>query len=328
MVPDGFHEALATFRFSVYVPTMDINWLVDECRDPMILKRLFYFERYSWLALSQDMAAVISTDGMFEDLNTHWEMVTGHSREAMQHSYLTEYIHFDDREQALAEMQGLITSDIASASITFRFLCEDGGHHRLNWNVIYSPDHEAYFCVARDISKNAVPEELAYRDALTGLRNRLSLDETLPEILSSAKTAGNNVAVMFIDLDGFKEVNDTLGHKAGDSLLMRAARRMTTCAGDEGQVYRLAGDEFIVVLPHNRDKESAAHMAEKMLNRLNRPYTLEDDTVLAGASIGVALFPQDACAPVNLLDCADKAMYHVKRSGKNNYVFFDILDPS
>lgn len=307
---------------------MDINWLVHECSDPVTLQRLFYFERYSWLALSHDMATVISTDGMFEDLNTHWEMVTGHSRETMQNSYLIEYIHFDDREQALAEMQDLITADIASTSFSFRFLCDDGEYCDLYWNVIYSPDHEAYFCVARDISKEAAPEKLAYRDALTGLPNRLALDENLPEALARAKDVGGGAAALFIDLDGFKEVNDTLGHKAGDSLLMRAAKRMKDCTGSEGQVYRLAGDEFIIVVPHSKDRASATILAESLLASLSAPCTLEDDTVTTSASIGLARFPQDASTPVGLLDCADKAMYHVKRHGKSNYTFFEDLDES
>ncbi|WP_147818701.1 sensor domain-containing diguanylate cyclase [Salidesulfovibrio onnuriiensis] len=301
---------------------MDIHWLVQECRDPVTLQRLFYFERYSWLALSHDMAAVISTDGMFEDLNTHWEMVTGHSREAMQQSYLIEYIHFDDREKTLAELQALITSDIASTSTTFRFRCKDGEHRSLHFNVIYSPDHEAYFCVARDIGKEADADKLAYKDALTGLPNRLALDKDLPEILGRAKDVGTGVAAMFIDLDGFKEVNDTLGHKAGDSLLMRAAQRMRQCVGDGGLVYRLAGDEFIILAPRSGERTRASDLAALLLKELSAPYRIEEDTVQASASIGLALFPQDAGIPVALLDCADKAMYHVKRHGKSNFTFF------
>ncbi len=307
---------------------MDINWLVHECSDPETLQRLFYFERYSWLALSHDMAAVISTDGMFEDLNTHWEMVTGHSREAMQHSYLIEYIHFDDREKALAEMQDLITADIASASITFRFLCADGEHRSQLWNVIYSPDHESYFCMARDIEKETECEQLAYRDALTGLPNRLALDRDLPDILGRAKDTGSGAAAMFIDLDGFKQVNDTMGHKAGDSLLMRAAQRMAQTVDKSGQAYRLAGDEFIILLPRISSRESITPIAKKLLEALNAPYAIESGTVQASASIGLARFPQDANIPVALLDYADKAMYHVKHNGKGDYFFFEDLDQS
>lgn len=304
---------------------MDIHYLVHECHDPETLQRLFYYERYSWLALSQDMAAVISTDGMFEDVNTHWEMVTGHSRETMQNSYLTEYIHFDDREKALAELQGLITADIASTSFTFRFLRDNGEYCRTNWNVIYSPDHESYFCVVRILADQDNPEELAYRDALTGLSNRLALDEQLPKDLSRARDLGTGAAIMFLDIDGFKQVNDTLGHKAGDSLLMRTAKRMTECIGDKGRVYRLAGDEFIVVLMRNRNKDSARDIAKIMVKELAKPHLLAEDTVCTSASIGLALFPDDARHPVDLLDKADKAMYHVKRHGKNGLAFFDEL---
>ncbi len=301
---------------------MDIHYLVHECHDPETLQRLFYYERYSWLALSQDMAAVISTDGMFEDVNTHWEMATGHSRETMQHSYLTEYIHFDDREQALAALQALITADIASTSFSFRFLQENGDYCRTNWNVVYSPDHESYFCVVRCLSSQVKPEQLAYRDALTGLKNRLALDEQLPKDLSRARDIGTGAAVIFLDLDGFKQVNDSLGHKAGDSLLMRTAKRLTDCIGNRGSVYRLAGDEFIVVLARNQDKDTAKAVATEIVETLAHPYNLEEASVRTSASLGLALFPDDANHPVDLLDKADKAMYHVKRNGKNGLAFY------
>ena len=132
---------------------MDLNWLINECNDPYLLERLFYVERYAWLSLSPDMCAVISLDGQFEDVNTHWERATGISREDLQGDYLMEHIHFDDRERALADMQKLITSDIGSTVFSFRFLGKNDKYKKLNWNVIFSPDHNAYFCTVRDPEK-------------------------------------------------------------------------------------------------------------------------------------------------------------------------------
>lgn len=300
---------------------MDMNWFLSEHVDIHQLERLFYIERYAWLSLSPDMCAVISIDGQFEDVNIHWERSTGIPREDLQGDYLMERIHFDDREPTLAAMQKLITSDIGSTTFSFRFLCKSGKHVKLNWNVIFSPDHNAYFCTVRDPSREKDNERIAYQDALTGLDNRLALEESLPTILAEAREGGDKVALLFIDLDGFKEVNDTLGHKAGDTLLVRAARRMNYVVGHQGTVYRLGGDEFIVLLPRC-DSSTAAGIAGQLVQRLRSHYVIQDERVHTGASMGISLFPSDGDSAEELLEAADKAMYAVKHTGKDNFAFF------
>ena len=301
---------------------MDLDWLINECNDPYVLERLFYVERYAWLSLSPDMCAVLSLEGQFEDVNTHWEKSTGISREQLQGSYLMEYIHFDDRERALADLQKLITSDIGSTTFSFRFMCDEDKHIRLNWNVIFSPDHNAYFCTVHDPSEVTDAERLAYRDVLTGLKNRLALEEDLPDLLTDAEEIDARVAVLFIDLDGFKEVNDTLGHKAGDTLLMRAARRMNYVVGQSGATYRLGGDEFIVVLQRGSDRDFIAGMAGQIVERLRSHYVIDSQRVATGASMGIATFPTDSKDMESLLEAADKAMYKVKHGGKDNFAFY------
>lgn len=310
---------LETTFGSLYDPRMDFNWLLNECSDPHTLERLFYVERYAWLSLSPDMCAVISLDGQFEDVNTHWERTTGITREKLQGAYLIEHIHFDDRERALADMQRLITSDIGSTTFSFRFLGKGGKHVELNWNVIFSPDHNAYFCTVLDPARDA--DRLAYTDVLTGLKNRLALSKDLPNVLAQAREAGSGAAVLFIDLDGFKVVNDTLGHKAGDTLLVRAARRMNYVIGQQGTAYRPGGDEFVAVLPR-ADRDMAAGVAGQLVERLRTQYVIEDERVGTGASLGIAMFPSDGESAEALMEAADKAMYSVKRGGKNNFAFF------
>ncbi|ADU63944.1 MAG: sensor domain-containing diguanylate cyclase [Pseudodesulfovibrio sp.] len=298
--------------------SMDVNWLLNECSDPYTLERLFYVERYAWLSLSPDMCAVISIDGQFEDVNTHWERTTGISREKLQGAYLIEHIHFDDRERALADMQRLITSDIGSTTFSFRFLCKGERHVELNWNVIFSPDHNAYFCTVLDPARDA--DRLAYTDVLTGLKNRLALGRDLPSVLAQAQEADSRVAVLFIDLDGFKAVNDTLGHKAGDTLLVRAARRMNYVVGQQGDTYRPGGDEFVVVIP-KADRDIVAGIAGQLVERLRAQYIIENKRVNTGASLGIALYPTDGETAEKLMEAADRAMYLVKRGGKNNFAF-------
>ncbi len=287
------------------------------------VQQLLYVERYAWLSLTHDMAAVISLDGMFEDCNTHWEEHVGYSAQSLQGGYLVEHIHFDDRERALGEFQKLVTSDIGSANLSFRFLCADGDYRKLGLNVIFSPAHEAFFCIGRnlELADSASGAHLAYRDALTGLRNRLSLDEELPKALGQARNLGTVAGVVFIDLDGFKSVNDTLGHRAGDALLVRVAERMSTCLGDAGGLYRLGGDEFVAVLPLCEGRDQAGRMARMLVDCLRAPFLIDENEVGIGASIGVALYPHDAQDPAGLLEKADLAMYRVKKAGKNAVAF-------
>lgn len=303
---------------------MDLEQLLQEGVDEITLERFFYYERYAWLALSHDMAAVIGIDGQMEDVNTNWESFTGHEPEDLKDTYLLEYIHFDDRERSLAEMQRLITSDLGSASVSFRFLCKDGSYKRLAFSVIFSPDHNAYFCVARDASEDSREklERYAYRDALTGLHNRLSLEDSLPATLERVRENGGYLVLFFIDLDGFKEVNDTFGHKAGDTLLMRAASRMLKLVGECGTVYRLGGDEFVIVLTDCAARALAQALAGDLVLRLSSQYLIEGERVVTGASVGIAEFPQDGPNMEILLEHADKAMYRVKDRGKNGFAFY------
>ncbi|MEW5772861.1 MAG: sensor domain-containing diguanylate cyclase [Thermodesulfobacteriota bacterium] len=308
---------------------MDFEQLIQECPDVSDLERLLQVERYAWLSLSQDPAMVVSIDGQVEDANTHWERMVGLERERLQGGYLVEYIHFDDREQALAEMQRLVTSDIGSASVHFRFAGGEGEYVLLSWTIIFSPFHNSYFCTAREVRRDdrRRSDNLAYRDVLTGLANRLALTEVLVEQVASCAGHGETFHLLFIDLDGFKAVNDTFGHKAGDALLVRAARRMQSCMAEPGGIFRQGGDEFIVLTSGGQDRNAVKALAERLLWRLSAPYELEGQQARTGASIGIAAFPADGATPEDILDKADQAMYHVKRHGKNGYAFADQLPP-
>ena len=256
---------------------MDFEQLIQECPDVTDLERLLQVERYAWLSLSQDPAMVISIDGQVEDANTHWERVAGLEREQLQGAYLIEFIHFDDRERALAEMQQLVTSDIGSASVHFQFAGGDGEYVLLSWNIIFSPFHNSYFCTAREVRSDdrRRSDNLAYRDVLTGLANRLALSEALAEMVSACAERAERFHLLFIDLDGFKAVNDSFGHKAGDALLVRAARRMQSCMAERGGIFRLGGDEFIVLTSGLGERGAVRSLAERLLWRLSAPYELD-----------------------------------------------------
>jgi diguanylate cyclase (GGDEF)-like protein/PAS domain S-box-containing protein len=163
---------------------------------------------------------------------------------------------------------------------------------------------------------------LAYYDALTGLPNRLLFQDRLQQALTRAARDNRLVALMLLDLDRFKIVNDTLGHSAGDALLVDAARRIGGCVRDSDTVARLGGDEFTVILPDVADIRSASKVAQKIVDSLSVPFTLEGHEVFVTTSIGISLYPISARNGEALVKAADIAMYRAKEQGRNNYQFY------
>ena len=161
----------------------------------------------------------------------------------------------------------------------------------------------------RDIAK---AHHLAYHDKLTGLPNRALLLDRLQQGLNRAKRRQTFLALLVLDLDGFKNVNDTLGHAAGDSLLQHVAERLQSCTRRSDTVCRYGGDEFVLLLPEIEDRNFALDVAQKVGERLAKPYLVHDTSIAVPASIGVAVYPTDARCQGKLISQADVAMYRAK----------------
>jgi diguanylate cyclase (GGDEF)-like protein len=166
-----------------------------------------------------------------------------------------------------------------------------------------------------------VLERMAYSDPLTGLANRHVLDRAFEERLSP--DAGGSLAVLFLDLDRFKTINDTLGHDTGDELILQVSRRLQSGLAADQTVYRLGGDEFLLLLP-GCGRDEAAALAERLLQELKAPYRIDDNMLYVTASIGISLAPEHAKDRSALMKAADTAMYEAKHQGKNRYVVFDV----
>jgi len=183
-----------------------------------------------------------------------------------------------------------------------------------------------YVAIFKDITlqKNSEDrlEKLAYYDVLTGLPNRALFKNRLAHELKLADRHKQQIALMFIDLDRFKHVNDTLGHEAGDQLLIEVAHRLSGCVRESDTVARLGGDEFIVILADIAQPSIVAQMAEKIISRLQDAVEIGDKLAFVGASIGIGIFPEDGSDAVQLAKNADLAMYHAKDAGRGTYKFF------
>ena len=161
--------------------------------------------------------------------------------------------------------------------------------------------------------------ETARHDALTGLPNRGLFHELLDKACADARHEGHGLALMFVDLDRFKSVNDTMGHDAGDELLVQVSARLRACVREGDVVARLGGDEFTVILSPLADKETSIRIAERIVSDLQMEFALSLGLAHIGGSIGMSLFPEDATQPVALLKNADIAMYQAKEAGRNTY---------
>lgn len=181
-------------------------------------------------------------------------------------------------------------------------------------------------CVMRDITQRKAAEakilHMANHDALTGLPNRSLVQDRIQQAIARAQRGASTFAVMFLDLDKFKTINDSLGHSVGDQLLQVVADRIVTCLRDEDTVSRQGGDEFIVVLGSLSDPQGAAVVARKILDALSAPVVIGGQILSTGASIGIALYPGDGKDVETLLRNSDTAMYCAKESGRNLYQFF------
>lgn len=183
-----------------------------------------------------------------------------------------------------------------------------------------------YVIIFSDISSLKESEErlhhMAHHDTLTNLPNRLRFMTNLELAMTVAKHNNHEVALIYIDLDGFKYVNDTLGHDKGDELLKIVAERLVNCVRSQDTVARLGGDEFTVVLSEIRHTEDAALIASKIVNSIKKPIFLSGNTIDISASLGIGMYPGDSCDAEGLLNAADTAMYHAKATGKNCFRLF------
>ena len=167
-------------------------------------------------------------------------------------------------------------------------------------------------------------DRLAYYDSLTGLPNRVSFAESLKLAIATAQRRKSKVAVLFIDLDQFKTINDSLGHDAGDQLILQVAQRLQSCLRNEDSINRFGGDEFVATLQDIHELSGIDQVASRMLKCLSTPINIGPTEVFSSVSIGIALYPDDDDSSDGLLKDADAAMYHAKAQGGNNYQFYNV----
>ena len=280
-------------------------------------------ERYR-LLFERNLAGVYRTtvDGRILDVNDAMARIFGFvsREELMAESALSLYLAEDDRQHVLRNLAEARTL----TNFESRMRRRDGEQIWILENASLLDDGVIEGTIV-DITdrKNAqqAMEYQAYHDVLTELPNRLLFRDRLSIALAHAKRTKRAAAVMFLDLDQFKLVNDTLGHSIGDRLLQQMALRLVGCVRAEDTVARMGGDEFTILLADLNDRRSAATVAQKVLDAIRQPVLIDEHELYVTTSIGIALYPEDGMDTETLLREADRAMYRAKDSGRNNFQF-------
>jgi diguanylate cyclase (GGDEF)-like protein/PAS domain S-box-containing protein len=276
------------------------------------------------------IALIDSISYEYRDINARYQEIVGRSQQELRALRWLDIGHPDDIVHVKAQMALLSTQQISSFKALSRLFRPDGSvvWIEISVNAIDTEagSHPHHLCMIEDVTAKKQSEQLIWQqanfDTLTQLPNRRMFMDRLGHEMLKSQRDKTRLAVLFIDLDHFKEVNDTLGHQQGDVLLVDAARRISACVRKSDTVARLGGDEFTVVLCELENAEDVERIAQDILRRLLQPFDLGQEQAFVSASIGITLYPDDALDIDSLLKHADQAMYAAKGAGRNRYSYF------
>ena len=297
---------------------------------------------------SPDLVYMLDRNGCFTFLNDQVEALLGYSQQELIGKHYSEIVAEEDLDAARFLFNDRRTGRRSTRNAEVRLRNKRaydavGGssgdyQSRVVWTEltakgIYQQEDErkkenfvGTYGTARDISERKEAQQLinfqAYHDLLTHLPNRALLKDRLSLAITQAQRNKRKLAVMFLDLDRFKLVNDTLGHTMGDRLLKAVSNRLQSCLRGGDTLSRFGGDEFALLLPEVRTRDDVVVISEKILDRLSTPFVIDGHELYVGASIGIAMYPEAGDSGESLIQNADIAMYHIKDRGKNGYQFF------
>ena len=274
---------------------------------------------------------VTSLDGRFVEVNQSLCKLLGYSREELLQLTFIEITHPDDRAVTLEHTEQLLNGEINFSQLEKLCLRKDGSAIWVQVSVSLLRDSSNvpinFIAQIEDITERKRCQEeirqLAYYDVLTGLPNRRLLLDRANQALAQAQRHKRSLAVIFLDLDRFKEINDTLGHDVGDELLKVVAERLVICVRGGDTVSRPGGDEFVIILSEISQQQDAALVAEKILELMCDPIVIQKHKLKISTSIGIAIYTVDSNDDaMKLLKKADIAMYQAKAAGRNGYRFY------
>jgi diguanylate cyclase (GGDEF)-like protein/PAS domain S-box-containing protein len=345
----GAHD----FLRKPYAPELLINTLENAVRHRLleeenrdIQKKLKHSEKlYRFMVNnSPDIVYILDQDGCFVFINNRIESLLGYDRNELTGVHYSNLVFDDDLEMANYAFNERRRGERATHNVELRLKCKDERSSvrcfetdvvsiELSSMGLYQNRGESSekeyigtYGVARDISERKKAEEIikyqAHHDLLTGLPNRILFLDRLEMSMAQARRRGKSLAVMFLDLDRFKFVNDTLGHVIGDRLLQAVGLRLRNSLRDGDTLSRHGGDEFTVLLPEVETRNDVDKVAGKIINELKMPFLVDGNELYINGSVGVTVYPDDGETGDELIKNADIAMYHIKSRGKGGHQFY------
>jgi diguanylate cyclase (GGDEF)-like protein/PAS domain S-box-containing protein len=290
---------------------------------------------YDTLGLLNEVVIELSRDGKLVFLSDHWHTLLGSEADHNAHFLgrpFASYIHEADRAALGKRLEALLKSRRNTVSMRFRMARADRREHWVEGKfALYKKQGRMHGIrgVLRDVTESHVQEKrishMAMHDALTGLPNRMYLDNRINAAIKQSLTAELKFAVLFIDLDNFKQINDLHGHKQGDQLLIDVSIILRASLRQTDVLARWGGDEFVVLLPYSQDPDIARKVAVVLMHKLKRNLETRYRDTFVTLSIGIACYPGDASTAEDLLIQADKALFYAKSQGRNNIQMFSDL---
>jgi diguanylate cyclase (GGDEF)-like protein/PAS domain S-box-containing protein len=290
---------------------------------------------YDTLSLLNEVVIEISRDGTLVFLSDHWPDLLGIDHGTQTHHIglpLASFIRDQDQARLARLLEVLLTNGSTTVSTRFRMVRDDEAEHWVEGKFALHHKQgkvQGIRGVLRDVTEAHMQENrishMAMHDALTSLPNRIYLDERINDEIRRANAAGSKFALMFIDLDNFKQINDLHGHRAGDQLLINVSRILRAHLRESDVLARWGGDEFVVLLTSQHSPETARVVALELMRTLQTNLKQIHNDVFVTLSIGIALYPDDALTDEDLLMQADKALFYAKSQGRNNVQVFSDL---
>jgi len=267
----------------------------------------------------------LDTKSNIEYVNEEALNIFGYKSSELVNTNFSTLIHSTDMDY----LKQFVKTEKSSFPSEITGIHKDNSPFPIELNISSKKLNQMYICtvIIRDITEIKKNEEKlkhqAYFDSLTGIPNRTLFLDRSEIALNQAKRSNESLAVIFIDLDEFKELNDTLGHDAGDVMLKTVAQRFINCARKSDTVSRRGGDEFTILMPRIKNIEDAVKLAERILLSNKNAISIKEKMVFPKTSIGISIYPHDGDSIETLINNADKAMYYAKESGKNQYSFYN-----
>ena len=322
---DGRTIWLSAYDRSEYQDDGSILWtgyLIDNSERKYLQESLKKSEAKfrAFVETANDIIYSITLDGRLSYVSPSWKENLGHSLEEVIGRSISDFVYPDDLARCMQFLEHIYVSGTKQGGIEYRVLHQDGSWrwHTSNASPIFDEEGKvsAYLAICHDITERRHTEEQilrqAHYDPLTDLPNRILLTDRVERALQMAQRQQTQLALLFVDLDRFKPINDTYGHAVGDLMLQEVAQRMSASLRSSDIIGRIGGDEFVIVFPVIKEAEAIRKIAQKILASVNRPYRINGVDMEVSCSIGISLYPENGTSMLELMRSADVAMYRAK----------------